>query len=468
MTGDEHVSRPSVGLARITIAAPQRRVDVALPESSMVAELLPAILRHAGEGLADDGQAHGGWVLRRSDGAAVDQNRTLGAQGVLDGEILQLVPRHTKWPELDYDDIVDVIATGARRAAPGWSSEATRRTGIALAAGAFLLSVVLLVLGGPPWRNAGYVAFGAGALALLVAITLSRVVKDAAAAVPFGVLAMLLGLTGGVLLTMRVGPLLQAGTTQWLIGFAVLTGVGIAAYAGVAYRTHWFVAGIFGGLLGLLGAWLSGWSFLSVWDAAAVVGTLVVVVTPIFPLLSIRLAKLPVPTLPTTTDELLADPDTPPLPRVHATVRRSDEILTGLFIAMAAAIAVCQLLLVASQNTTSIWLSWVITLACLLRARLFPTLRHRVPLLVAGVSGVVANLLGALSASANDRLFIVIPVLLVAAVAVLAVSRYLLVKRPTPYMGRVADILDILLVVAIVPLACLVIGLYGYLRGLFG
>ena len=44
----------SPGLARVTISAPQRRVDVALPEQVPLAELLPEVLRHAGEGLADD------------------------------------------------------------------------------------------------------------------------------------------------------------------------------------------------------------------------------------------------------------------------------------------------------------------------------------------------------------------------------------------------------------------------------
>ena len=39
----------SAGLARVTINAPQRRVDVALPEHVPLAELLPEVLRHAGE-----------------------------------------------------------------------------------------------------------------------------------------------------------------------------------------------------------------------------------------------------------------------------------------------------------------------------------------------------------------------------------------------------------------------------------
>ena len=36
--------QPGAGLARITLAAPRRRVDVALPEQVPVAELLPSLL----------------------------------------------------------------------------------------------------------------------------------------------------------------------------------------------------------------------------------------------------------------------------------------------------------------------------------------------------------------------------------------------------------------------------------------
>ena len=72
----------SSGLARVTISAPQRRVDVALPEHVPLAELLPEVLRHAGEGLADDGERHGGWLLRRTDGAgAADRVRACFRRG---------------------------------------------------------------------------------------------------------------------------------------------------------------------------------------------------------------------------------------------------------------------------------------------------------------------------------------------------------------------------------------------------
>src|SRR5215468_5296116 len=100
-----------LSLARLTVATPQRRLDIALPEHVRIAELLPYLLRHAGEGSADEGEQHGGWALRQATGTLLDSTRPLAAQGVRDGELLHLVPRRADWPELAYDDVVEVIAS---------------------------------------------------------------------------------------------------------------------------------------------------------------------------------------------------------------------------------------------------------------------------------------------------------------------------------------------------------------------
>src|SRR3954467_15261666 len=111
----------SVGLARVTSSAPQRPVDVALPEHVPLAELLPEVLRHAGEGLADDGERHGGGGGRGNHRGPPGAAQGLFPQGVRDGEVLHLVPAHEQWPELEYDDVVGAIAEGARRRGSAWT-----------------------------------------------------------------------------------------------------------------------------------------------------------------------------------------------------------------------------------------------------------------------------------------------------------------------------------------------------------
>jgi hypothetical protein len=68
------VPAPTSGLARLTIRAPRRRLDLAIPHQVPLAELLPEVLRRAGEaGPEIDGSAApaGGWILRRGDGGSL-------------------------------------------------------------------------------------------------------------------------------------------------------------------------------------------------------------------------------------------------------------------------------------------------------------------------------------------------------------------------------------------------------------
>src|SRR5215211_2574068 len=178
------------GLARVTISAPQRRVDVALPEHVPVAELLPEVLRHAGEGLADDGERHGGWLLRRTDGDPLAPAQGLFPQGVRDGEILYLVPAHAQWPELEFDDVVEVIAEGARRHGAAWTAGATRAATIA-GAGLLLATGLLAVLhGGPQWSIAEYVALGIAVLLTIAGVVSSRAYGDGPAGAALGGFAL--------------------------------------------------------------------------------------------------------------------------------------------------------------------------------------------------------------------------------------------------------------------------------------
>src|SRR5215203_2404216 len=114
------VPAPTSGLARVTIRAPRRRLDLAIPHQVPLAELLPEVLRRAGEG------AGGGWLLRRGDGASLIGETALAHQGVRDGDVLYLVPRQLAWPEPAYDDVIEEIAEGARANGSLWGTAATR------------------------------------------------------------------------------------------------------------------------------------------------------------------------------------------------------------------------------------------------------------------------------------------------------------------------------------------------------
>ncbi|SDP52624.1 type VII secretion integral membrane protein EccD [Klenkia soli] len=457
------------GLARVTVAAPTRRVDVALPDGVAVAELLPMLLRHAGDELADLGQEQGGWVLRRPDGSSVEPDRSLAAQEVRDGDVLHLVPSREQWPELDYDDVVDAIARSARDRSRSWGSAATRRAGIATGVVGLVLAALVTAGTGPEdWGRAGGVLLGLAVVALVAAVLLARAVGDAGAAVPFGTVAQLTAAGGALVVGLGAQPLATLGPWQWLAGALALVAVSLVVLAAVSVSAEGPVAGAALGLLGAVAAAAALTDAVDALSAAALVAALTVVLVPALPILSVRLGKVPMPLLPSTTEDLLADGPQVPRSRVAARVRRADELLTGLLAGFAVAALAAGVVLVADGGRAGLVLVALVAVGGLLRSRLFPASRHRLPLVATGLGGVVLLVLAALALDAAQQLRYLVPALVVLALAALVALLRFQDRAPSPYLGRVADVLDVLVVLAVVPVACLVAGLYGYVRGLYG
>ncbi|MGH3738360.1 MAG: type VII secretion integral membrane protein EccD, partial [Micromonosporaceae bacterium] len=462
-------TQAGTGLARITVAAPKRRIDVALPENVPLAELLPSLLRHAGESIADDGEQHGGWILRRPDGGALDSARTLGAQTVRDGEVLHLVPRRTEWPELDYDDIAEAIAGGARKYGRAWTGRATRYTSLAVASLIFVMALVVVAMSGPPWFMPGLVPLIVGFLFVVVGILLSRAVADSVAGAVVGGIGLLYAFAGGFLLLGGDDPLIEFGAPHLLVATSVLLVASVVAYIGIAEYTRIFAAGALIGMLGLVAGLLGFIEGMTPHGVAAVIVTIIVAFVPAFPLLAMRLGKMPVPALPDKPEDLIADEPLPGRDSVYAAVVRSDEMLSGLLLGAAILSVACQAVLIRSATVDGAILAGLVAFAFVLRARLFPSGRHRIPMLVAGLAGISLLIVGvAASLPQTYRLYAMVAALV--AVAGLVVSAGLTYSRrpPSPYLGRFADWFDILLVVAVVPVACAVMDLYGWARAIGG
>src|SRR2546423_9108467 len=178
MRGTVAVSSTETGLAKVMVAAPKRRLEVALPEHLPVAVLLPTLLRQGGEDLPNEGLATGGWLLRRADGVPLDGARTLANQGVRDGEVLHLVPRRTEWPELQYDDVVDAIAVGARQGGPPWTRATTRAFGLTVTALTLLLIPVTVLMSGGHWIGPAVASLVLAVLLIAGGIALSPALSD--------------------------------------------------------------------------------------------------------------------------------------------------------------------------------------------------------------------------------------------------------------------------------------------------
>lgn len=174
------------------------------------------------------------------------------------------------------------------------------------------------------------------------------------------------------------------------------------------------------------------------------------------------------PVLPRTTADLVRDDPQPPRHAVYAAVLRADQLLTGMIVGAATAVVLCQIVLAAQPSTSVTVLLAVLAAGFCIRARLYPALRHRAPLLLAGVAGAGALAAGPLMSGAGGLLVITAPCLVVAGgVAVLAGLAYSR-RQAGPFFGRFAELAEVVVVLACVPVLCAVLGLYGHLRGLGG
>ncbi|MFI6131129.1 type VII secretion integral membrane protein EccD [Micromonospora sp. NPDC051141] len=455
------------GLARVTISAPRRRVDVALPEQVPLAELLPEVLRHAGEGLADDGERHGGWVLRRTDGAVLATAQALLPQGVRDGEVLHLVPARAEWPELEYDDVVEAIVDGARRRGVAWSAGATRAAALAGAAVPLAVGLVAVLSAGPGGR--GWPVAAAGALILVLAATAaSRAYGDGPVGVTLGGYALPWAAAAGALAVGSgdpVGPipgLRWVGAPELLVGSVAVLLVAVLGLLGVAHRSRVPVAGVTVGAVGAVAA--LGALLLDPAGTAAVLLAVLVFALGGLPLLAIRVGKLPLP--PLTLPAPAGTRDLPDRGRVHAAVARAEEALTGMLLGHAVLAVGAVVVLVAAGDAAGRLLVAVAAGVLLLRSRLFVAVRHRVPAVAAGLAGyALLGVVLAERAGPGGRLALTVGGLALALVAITAGATY--ARRPvSPYLGRLADLTDTALVVAVVPVACAVLDLYDRARGL--
>lgn len=453
------------GLVRVTVVTPQRRIDLALPEQVSVAEVLPGLLAKAGEHLADQGVPDGGWVLRRSDGTELTLGRTLGAHRIRDGELLHLVPRRTEWPELEYDDLVDAVATGSGRFGTLWTVWHTRMAGLGFGAAAGGLGLIGVWRSGPPWPGvAGWALLAAGVL-VLAGVLLSRALGDAAAGAVAGVLAMPYGFAGGAMLLAGDRAIGDLGSAQLLTGSAALMLVGIGGLVGIVDRAAWFSAAIFAGLFGIVAGWLSTTDALDATEVAAIMAGALLIVIPGLPPMALRLGRVPTPTLPRTTADLVRDDPQPPRPAVYGSVLRAAALLSGMLAACCLVIGIATVVMARAGTMSSGILVGLVITGLLLRARSYPVTRQRLMLLTAAAAAAAALAIDRLMLDDDTPFLIAIPVLLGAAALLILCGLRYSTRVPSPYLGRYAELLEVAVVLAVVPVVCAVLGLYALARG---
>lgn len=473
------MTAPTSGVARVTIRAPRRRLDLVVPDQVPLAEVLPELLRRAGEagelrppaGATPPPHgpltpAPGGWALRRGDGAALAGESPLAQQGVRDGDVLYLVPRGMLWPEPAYDDVVEEIAATARARGRSWDAAVTRAVALVAAGVVLLGGLAALLTLGPPWPPPGGAALVAALVLVGLGVLLSRALGDGVTGAAGAGFGLPFAAAGGALVVAGDAPLRAAGPGALVVGAAVLLLASVVGAVGVGHGLRVFAAGVTVGAFGTLGAVLAG--VVSGRGAAAVLTVALVAGIGAAPVLAVRLGRLPLPVV-SASPEALAAEQRPERPRLLAAVIRADELLIGMLSGISVLVVVCSAALVGAGGAGPL-LGAVAGAALLLRSRLFPTVAARLPLVGGGLAALAIAGSALLGGAGTGARFLAVAAALVAVGALIATAALAPRRRGdgSPYLARVADILDVVAVVALAPLACVVLELFSWVRGLAG
>ncbi|UQI47560.1 type VII secretion integral membrane protein EccD [Streptomyces sp. HU2014] len=474
----------ATGFCRVTVVAPDSRIDVALPDDIAVADVYPEILRLTGQ--TQPVGAPTGYHLVRRDGTVLDSARSLAAQRILDGDLLALRPFAESLPPAVHDDVTDAVAAAVTRDRTLWNDRLLRAWG--LAGGALLLALMGFALWfADPARHdthgvSGAVAAAVGVLLTALAGVRARVYADRASAVALGLAALPhLMIAGSGVLGPAAGE--GAGRLQFLLGCAAVLVASAALVAVMPAGDAPFVAALTAAATGTFAAFCVILTDSRPADAAAVCAVVAIGAIAFLPGLSARVARLPIgyaaPRGAGSDD--LADRGQTPEPvdaeRIAAQVRRGHELLLGL-VGGCAAVVVGSTAVLAFTSAGGPWprlLALAAGLAMLLRARLFRYTAQVAAVLGAGLTALALLVLGlALQPPAGTDGSLDVRTLWVAAAVTLGgallttVALVVPEKGLSPFWGRVSDLAESTLLLALVPLCLAVLGLYSAARGLAG
>jgi type VII secretion integral membrane protein EccD len=443
------------GLVRVTVSSGTRRVDLVLPGSVPVAELVPELARSVG--LLDAATVYGGYRVVTAEGHELVGDSGLLVQGVEDGGLLTVTAGVDEQPPRIYDDVVEAMTDVVERDLKPWAPASGRRTALTAAALLMVLGAVALLV---QYESllAGMAASVVAVALVAGAIVLSRAQHEPEAAVVVAWMGSLYAALGGLMLVLRdteepffTTPVACAGAAAAVAGLACVIGLG----EGRTLALPPVVAGAVFLATGLL----TGSADL---DAAVVLTTalaLVVLAGSVFPWLALGVTGTSVDQLFTPAD-ITADPAEVDPTRVGVDARLAHQVLVavsatvGLLLVLIAPLAV-------SLGLSGTLLAVVSSLVVMLRTRQYRTGHEVLVGLASGILGLVSVAVSLLWMHPDWRP--TTAVTLAAAGGVLLVVT-LVPSPPSLRRGRLGDLAETFCLLALLPLLVLATGVYSAIR----
>lgn len=430
-------------LTRLTLVAPHRRVDLVLPSEASLGTLLPEIVRLLGYRPSTPPQAYRFSLL---DGRVVEPSHSLRSAGILDGTLVRIDPISEAPMPAVVHDVTDEVADDLDRRGGRWGAQARRwvATGVSVAAAVWASLLALPELPAAVLPAVGLMVLLAGTG---VALAKFRVVGTALLLAGSGIAA------SGV-------PVLVSGFALCTGLWAGLLGITVLAVGAANQRLR---AGAIGGgtLLGLLALWALFTALRLPWvQVATLLAAVSTVVVGLLPRLALSTSGL------TKLDDHQLDSRQVARNSVTAAVDSAHRGLATAAVFASASLALAGWLLAASSNGWALALAGLVAASTALRVRAHP-LTIEVVSLTTATAVVAARLIERWIQSAPAFWWAGVLV----AVVVIGLALVAMSYRPAAHVRararQVADRLEGLAVIAMVPVAVGVFGVYSQLLSTF-
>ncbi|WP_431870694.1 type VII secretion integral membrane protein EccD [Nocardiopsis eucommiae] len=436
------------GYCRVTVTGPDRWADLLLPGGVSVAALMPQVVRVCSP--SDDGLQSARWNLVAVDGTPIPSAGSLTDAGVRDGDVL-LLDRVTGPDRPSFvDDVRGTVEDRVDERAWLWKPSTTFGFGLALAA--------------------------LGPLALMVAMVLVRTSALDLAVSVLGLLTALgvLWLAGSRSLT-GVAHAAQVAACGWGALTTVLAVLGVGAVAPAPIVLVLFAC--FGALAASVGGWALAHFLLPHLAGLAVVTAAMVLLVgfglftdgPMAVRLLAVLLALGIGAVPRMAlalgglsglDYEVRQVGRTDNERFEESLANSDRMLTGTILGVSATVTISVgLLAFTGDARRDLVLAALVSLALLMRSRLFDRVSHVLPVRLTGALGLAVT--GVAAADAHPWLSEALPALaLVLCVAVAALSAIRLTDVPRASLRRVLNGVEIAVVAGMCVAAVWALGVY--------
>ena len=451
------------GLIRLTIASGTRRVDLVLPGSIPVAELVPELARSVG--LLDASTVYGGYRLVTQDGRSLANDAGLTMQGIEDGGLLTVTAGVDDRAPRVYDDVVEAMADVVENELRPWEPAAGRRT--ALGAGGMMLGLgaLALLLTGESLLG-GVTAAVIAVLLVVGGVVLARAQDEPEAAVAVSLLAAVYAAVAGLLLAPGdlpawSWPLDERFFDAPLLGAGLgVLGVGVIAVIGLQEGRVLVIPAVVVGAVLVASAVLIRVASLEPSVVLTVLMTLVVLAGSIFPWLALGVTGTRVEQLYSLHD-ITADPEEIDPDEVGRDARVGHEILlavsatVGTLLVLFAPFAV-------GRGVYGTILAGVCCLAVMFRTRQYRTGAEVLAGLTSGILGLISVAVAMLLIHDSWRSGAAIAL---AGVGAGLLGLTLVPASPSVRRGRLGDVVETFTLLSLLPLMVLGAGFVAAVAG---